>query len=190
MHLRFRKAAVVLVLATVAGQAMAASPADLAIADPALKGAKTLKVSSPKIAPGAPIPEVYSSYGQGVSPPLAWSKAPYASRSFALIIEDPDAPLPMPFIHWMMWNIPLQTTHVDQGSVPAGAEQGKLMFVGKVGYMGPKPPAGPAHHYHFEVFALDRSLDLASGAERQALLDAMKGHVLASGEFVGTYSKP
>ncbi len=64
------------------------------------------------------------------------------------------------------------------------------MFVGKVGYMGPKPPAGPAHHYHFEVFALDRSLDLASGAERQALLDAMKGHVLASGEFVGTYSKP
>ena len=74
MHLRFRKAAVVLVLATVAGQAMAASPADLAIADPALKGAKTLKVSSPKIAPGAPIPEVYSSYGQGVSPPLAWSK--------------------------------------------------------------------------------------------------------------------
>ncbi len=190
MQSRLRGVVIALAAMALATPALAASSASLAIANPDLKGAKTLKVSSPKIAPGGAIAEVYSGYGQSVSPPLVWSKGPYGSRDFVLIIEDPDAPMAIPFIHWMVWNIPLTTTRVAEGAVPAGGVQGKLMFVGKVGYMGPRPPAGPAHHYHFEIFALDRSLDLAAGAERAALLDAMKGHVLASGEFVGTYSKP
>ena len=190
MQSRLRGVAIALAAMAIATPVLAATSAGLAIANPDLKGPKTLKVSSPKIAPGAAIAELYSGYSQSVSPPLAWSKGPYGSRSFVLIIEDPDAPLPMPFIHWMVWDIPLATTSVAQGAIPAGGVQGKLMFVGKVGYMGPRPPAGPAHHYHFEVFALDRSLELAAGAERTALLDAMKGHVLASGELVGTYSKP
>ena len=190
MQSRLRGVVIALAAMALATPALAASSASLAIANPDLKGAKTLKVSSPKIAPSGAIAEIYSGYSQSVSPPLVWSKGAYGSRDFVLIIEDPDAPMAIPFIHWMVWNIPLTTTRVAEGAVPAGGVQGKLMFVGKVGYMGPRPPAGPAHHYHFEIFALDRSLDLAAGAERAALLDAMKGHVLASGEFVGTYSKP
>ncbi len=190
MPLHLKAAGLALVVAALAAPAMAATVAGLAIADPALKAAKTLKVSSPNIAPSGAIPEIYSGYSQSVSPPLVWSKGPYGTRDFAVIVEDPDAPLPAPFVHWMVWNIPLAANRLDQGAVPQGAEQGKLMFVGKVGYMGPRPPAGPAHHYHFQVFALDQPLELASGAERPALIDAMKGHVLASGELVGTYGKP
>ena len=190
MQTLMRYVAFAAVAVAIAAPALAAPAKTLAIAEPALKGTRALKVSSPRIPSGGAIPEEFTSYGASISPPLAWSKGPYGSRAFALIIEDPDAPLPLPFTHWMVWNIPAGVPRLDQGAVPVEAVQGKLMFVGKVGYMGPRPPPGPAHHYHFEVFALDRPLDLASGAERAALLDAMKGHVLASGEFVGLYSKP
>ena len=176
-------------LAALASPALAASPADLAIADPGLKAAKTLKVSSPAFAPGAPIPLLYSSYGKSVSPPLAWSKGPYGTRAFALIVEDPDAPLPTPFVHWLAWNIPGNTGRLAEAAVPAGVLQGKLMFVGTVGYMGPRPPPGAPHHYHFQVFALDHDPGLAEGADRDALKAAMKGHVLASGELVATYQQ-
>ena len=172
-----------------ASTAWSASTAGLAIADAGLKGAKTLAVSSPQIPSGGAIPELYSAYGKGLSPPLAWGKGPYGTRSFALIVEDPDAPLPTPFVHWMVWNIPVATTSVAEGAVPAGARQGKLMFVGTVGYMGPRPPDPAPHHYHFQVFALDKDLDLPAGAERAALAEAMKGHVLASGELVAAYQK-
>ena len=177
------------VAALAASRACAATTAGLAIADPGLKAAQVLKVSSQKIPPGGPIPQAYSADGQGVSPPLAWSKGPFGSRSFALIVEDPDAPLPTPFVHWMVWNIPAGVTAASQGAVPAGAVQGKLMFVGTVGYMGPRPPDASPHHYHFQVFALDRTIDLPAGAERPALVEAMKGHVLASGELVAAYQK-
>jgi Raf kinase inhibitor-like YbhB/YbcL family protein len=167
----------------------AATTAGLAIADPGLKAAKTLAVSSPKITSGGAIPDEYSSYGKSVSPPLAWGKGPYGTRSFALILEDPDAPMPTPFVHWVVWNIPAGVGQAAEGAVPAGAEQGKLMFVNTTGYFGPHPPAGPAHHYHFQVFALDRTLDAPAGADRGAVVAAMKGHVLASGELVATYQK-
>lgn len=170
--------------------ARAASIAGLASADPGLKGRGTLAVSSPRIAAGGAIPDVYSSYGPSVSPPLVWSKGPPGARSYALIVEDPDAPMPTPFVHWMVWNLPAGVTTLAEGAVPAGARQGKLMFVGKTGYMGPRPPAGGPHHYHFQVFALDRMLDLPDGAERPQLADAMKGHVLASGELIATFQKP
>ena len=176
-------------VALVAFPAMAASTAQLSIADPGLKGAKTLTVSSPAFEPGGAIPLVYSSYGKSVSPPLAWSKGPYGTRGFALIVEDPDAPTPTPFIHWMAWNIPLGVNRIAEGVVPAGVLQGKLMFVGTVGYMGPRPPPGGPHHYHFQVFALDRDPALPEGADREALKTAMKGHVLASGELVATYQQ-
>ena len=188
MRLAARIAAMGLAVLAASG-ACAATTAGLAIADPGLKAAQALKVSSPKIPPGGPIPQEYSAYGQSISPPLAWSKGPYGSRSFALIVEDPDAPLPTPFVHWIVWNIPGGVTALAQGAVPAGAAQGKLMFVGTVGYMGPRPPDASPHHYHFQVFALDRTLDLPSGAERAALVDVMRGHVLASGELVAAYQK-
>jgi len=173
-----------------ATSACAATNAGLAIADPGLKGAKALTVSSPAIAVNGSIPQAYSAYGKGVSPPLAWGKGPYGTRSFAVIVEDPDAPIAVPFVHWMVWNIPAGTTSLAEGAVPPGARQGKLMFVGTVGYMGPRPPDPSPHHYHFQVFALDAVPDLPAGAERAALAAAMKGHVLASGELVATYQKP
>jgi len=176
-----------LALTAVAGSACAASDSGLAIADPGLTAPGKLKVSSPAIAPGGAVPVRYTADGEGVSPPLAWTGAPSGAKSVALIVEDPDAPLPQPFVHWMVWDIPAGTASIAEGSAPAGAHQGKLMFVGKVGYMGPKPPPGGPHHYHFQVFALDRPVGLADGAERAALVGAMKGHVLASGELVGTY---
>jgi Raf kinase inhibitor-like YbhB/YbcL family protein len=169
--------------------AQAASPSGLAIADPALKAAKPLAVSSPKFAADGVIPDDYSSYGKSVSPPLAWGKGPYGTKSFALILEDPDAPTPVPFQHWLIWNIPATVTKIAEGAPPTSAAEGKLMIVNRTGYMGPRPPPGPAHHYHFQVFALDRPLELAAGADRGALVDAMKGHVLAAGELIATYQK-
>ena len=170
-------------------QAQAASTTGLAIADPGLKAARRLEVSSSKIASGRQIPERYTSYGESISPPLKWGKGPYGTRSFAVLVEDPDAPTPTPFQHWLIWNIPASDHRLAEGAPPASAQQGKLMLVNRVGYMGPRPPPGPAHHYHFQVFALDRSLDLESGADRDALVDAMKGHVLASGELVASFAK-
>lgn len=171
-----------------ASAALAASPAALAIAAPGLQGKVRLEVSSPRISPGGEVPEAFTAYGQDISPPLAWRGTPAGTRSLAVIIEDPDAPTSTPFPHWMVWNIPPSATGVSQGAAPAGAQEGKLL-VGKIGYMGPRPPPGPAHHYHFEVFALDQKLDLKSGADRSALIAAMKGHVLASGELVALFHK-
>lgn len=185
--MRFAPLLAALALATLAGSAQAGSDKDLAIHDPGLKAAARLRVTSPAIAPGGAIPQRFTADGQGVSPPLAWTVAPAATRAFALIIEDPDAPTPQPFVHWMVWDIPARTASVPEGTVPAGARQGKLMYVGKVGYMGPRPPSGGPHHYHFQIFALDRPIGLADGADRAALTGAMKGHVLASGELVATY---
>ena len=176
--------------AAVAAPALASPLSDLAIADPGLKAAGALRVSSPQIAPGGAIPQVYSSYGRSLSPPLHWSRGPAGTKSYALIIEDPDAGSPTPFIHWMMWNVPAGVTTLAESAVPAGAAQGKLMFVGTVGYMGPHPPPGGPHHYHIQVFALDRALDLPDGTERAQLVGAMSGHVLASGELVGVFKAP
>ena len=176
-------------VAVAAGAALADTASGLAIRDPALQAKAQLKVSASAFAPGGPIPLKYTSYGESLSPPVSWSGAPKGTRSFALIIEDPDASTPQPFIHWMIWNIPGAATGLAEGKLPDGARQGKLMYVGKVGYMGPRPPPGGPHHYHVQVFALDQAPDAADGAERPALLAALKGHVLASGETVGVYQK-
>jgi Raf kinase inhibitor-like YbhB/YbcL family protein len=175
--------------AALAAPAIEDSLGGLAISQLPPPAKKALTVSSPKIPSGGAIPDAYSSYGKSVSPPLAWSKGPYGTRSFAIVLEDPDAPTPVPFQHWLVWNIPGTTTGLAEGVLPAGAEQGSLMILNKAAYFGPRPPPGPAHHYHFQVFALDRQLDLKPGSDRGALADAMKGHVLASGELVATYQK-
>lgn len=160
----------------------------VAIASAALKGKAALQVTSPVLNSGQPIPDAYTSYGANTSPPLAWRGAPKATRSFALLLEDPDAPMASPFVHWVVWNIPASAHDFAEGKAPAGAVEGK-MGIGRPGFMGPRPPAGPAHHYHFQVFALDRALDLAAGSDAKALETAMAGHVMASGELVATYQK-
>lgn len=155
-----------------------------------------LEVSSPAFQAGQAIPEPYGQEGERFSPALTWKGAPSGTRSFVVILEDPDAKEPRPFVHWTLYNLPATTTRLAE-SIPAlpqlpdleKARQGRNSR-GTVGYTGPRPPLGdPPHHYHFQVFALDAPLTVTPGADRAALLTAMKAHVLASGEVVGTFQR-
>lgn len=160
---------------------------------PTGKAAKIDVVSSAFEA-NAPIPMAYTEYGQSVSPPLDWN-AVSGAKSYALITEDPDGAM-KPVVHWVAWNIPAGTTQFQSGLSEQdrlideglkGTMQGRVSR-GSVGYYGPRPPVGdPDHHYHFQVLALDRTLDLPLGASRDDLLAAAKGHVIGRGELVGTF---
>lgn len=160
---------------------------------PEARAKDTLAVSSKSI--HGRIPETHSEYADGVSPQIAWNKVEGA-KSYALILEDPDAKNIKPFVHWVAYNIPGNLTSLPEGlqeqsrlTEPEGVLQGRTSR-GSVGYFGPRPPVGDApHHYHFQVFALDRELDVPPGAERDDVLKAMEGHVLAAGEIVGTYQQ-
>ncbi|EMD83449.1 YbhB/YbcL family Raf kinase inhibitor-like protein [Pacificimonas flava] len=139
----------------------------------------------------------FSAYGQDVSPGLAWSGVPTGTQSLALLMEDPDAPAGHPFVHWVAWNIAPDLAELP-GAVPPVPQVPDLMTLrqgrntrGSIGYFGPRPPVGDeAHRYHFQLFALDTVLDIVPGSNREDLLAAMEGHVLASGELVGTYAQP
>jgi Raf kinase inhibitor-like YbhB/YbcL family protein len=143
-----------------------------------------IQLTSPAFAAGGAIPPRYSAEGGNHSPPLAWTETADA-HSYALILRDPDAPSGT-FTHWLVWNIP-----GSAGSLPedgfAGMVQGLNDGRG-VGYFGPMPPYG-LHHYHFQLFALDAPLALPVGADLTRLTAAMRGHVLAKGELVGTFRK-
>ncbi|AWL05091.1 YbhB/YbcL family Raf kinase inhibitor-like protein [Massilia oculi] len=154
-----------------------------------------LSVTSSSFGANAMMHERYTEYADGVSPALSW-KAVAGAKSYAVIMEDPDARPVTPFVHWVMWNIPATITSVPEGvqeqprlSDPDGVLQGRTTR-GAPGYYGPKPPAGEAaHRYHFQVYALDTMLDVPFGADRDQVLAAMKGHVLAKGEIVGKYGQ-
>jgi Raf kinase inhibitor-like YbhB/YbcL family protein len=144
-----------------------------------------------------PIPGQYAKEGQNASPALEWSSAPEGTKSFVVIVDDPDAAKPKPFTHWLAYDIPAVTLKLREGipgtlllQEPKVMKQGPNSS-GSIGYTGPNPPVGePAHHYHFQVFALDvETLGLEPGAKRDAVLTAMEGHVLAQGETVGTYER-
>lgn len=164
----------------------------LALVRPETQAGAALAVSSSVLEAGQAIPAKYSEYADGVSPPLRWSAVDGAT-TYALMLEDPDAKQVKPFAHWLAWNIPAATTELPEGlqePLPEGAREG-ANDRGSPGYFGPRPPQGdPPHHYHFQVFALDRPLDLPPGAGRDQLLSAMRGHVLAKGELVATYQQP
>ena len=150
--------------------------------------AATITVSSSAFAPGAAIPARYTCSGADVSPPVSWSGAPGEAKSAALTVIDPDAP-GRPFTHWVLFNIPAGTTDLPEGGpLPSGSVEGRNDF-GSTGYRGPCPPPGSRHHYHLKVYALDTMLSLRSGATESAFEDAIKGHVLASGELVGTFKR-
>ena len=144
-----------------------------------------MKISSPAFQEGGTIPEEFSKNGQNVNPELRIEGAPAEAKSLVLIVDDPDAPVGL-FTHWLIWNISPQTNSVAEGSAPKGM-QGTNDF-GKLGYRGPCPPPG-THRYSFKIFALDRELDLRSGAKRSQVDAAMKGHVIAQGELVGRYAR-
>ncbi len=160
----------------------------------------SLRLTSEAFANNEAIPKRFTADGEDLSPPLAWSGAPQGVKEYALICDDPDAPTDQPWVHWVLYKIPPDTTSLPGGlgkhailEKPSGARQGKNSWPKgqTIGYRGPAPPPGHGtHHYHFKLRALDTELDLAPGADKDQLLAAMKGHILASAELVGTYSRP
>ena len=150
------------------------------------------RLNSPAFNSGAPIPTDFSCTAGDHSPALAWSGAPAGTKSFALIVEDPDAPMGT-FVHWVVFNLPADASGIaaDAPKTPQladGATQGSN-GMGAVGYKGPCPPPGKTHHYHFELFALDTTLDVPSAADAASLRAAMQNHVKASAELVGTFER-
>jgi len=149
-----------------------------------------MNITSSDFAEGAAIPRQHTGDGENVSPALHWTGVPASARELALIVDDPDAPRPAPWVHWVLYKIPTSLTGLPQGASGAGARPKAPMREGRgdggVGYRGPAPPRGHGvHHYHFELYALDAP----AGATKEELLAAMKGHVLAEVETVGTYER-
>lgn len=180
-------------------QAARGSNVPLALRRPEARasGSQRLTVSAPAFRANAAIPRDHSEYGLGISPALGWAAVPGAA-SYAIVMEDPDGSA-KPVVHWVAWNIPAGTTALPAGlnerdRLTGGPLEGMMQGVtsnGTVGWYGPRPPKGDRPHpYHFQVLALDRMIDLPLGATRDQLLAAMKGHVLATGELVGTYAEP
>jgi Raf kinase inhibitor-like YbhB/YbcL family protein len=149
-------------------------------------GGAKMKITSSAFQEGGTIPEKFSKNGQNVNPELRIEGVPAEAKSLVLIVDDPDAPVGL-FTHWLVWSIDPKTSEVAENSVPKGAVQGTNDFPGS-GYDGPQPPSG-THRYYFKIFALDRVLDLKSGAKRRDVDAAMRGHILAQSELMGRYSK-
>jgi len=151
-----------------------------------------ISIASTAFSDGQPIPDKYTCTGQDVSPPLAWSGAPTGTKSFALIADDPDAPMGT-WVHWVIYNLPPAVTGLAESTPPSlelpnGSKQGVNDF-SNIGYGGPCPPSGKPHRYFFKLYALDIALNLKSGATKKQLLKAMTGHVLAEGQLTGTYQR-
>jgi Raf kinase inhibitor-like YbhB/YbcL family protein len=166
--------------------ALAASK-PLAITRVKSKGA-VMVVSSQVFSDGGQIPDVYTAFGRGVTPPVMWTPVPGA-KSYAVVVEDPDAPSATPYVHWVVYDIPPTVTALDDGAqggaLPAGVKQGRTSAGGSA-WDPPRPPAGDKpHHYYVEVFALDTAPQQAG--DLTELERAMAGHVLAEGETVGVY---
>ena len=151
-----------------------------------------MELTSAAFDAGAEIPNGFANDGDDVSPELSWSDAPKGTKCFVLIMHDPDAPRTGGFTHWVVYNIPSQTNHIEenvskQEQIPGVGTHGKN-DAGKLGYVGPAPPSG-VHRYFFRLFALDSSLDLGPGATHKQVSAAMRGHILAQAELMGTYEK-
>jgi hypothetical protein len=152
----------------------------------------TLELTSEAFGPQEAIPQRFTCDGEDISPPLSWSAPPDATRSFVLIMDDPDAPMGT-WVHWVLFNVPSDERALPE-NVPAeeqlsdGSLHGKNSW-GRSDYGGPCPPSGSTHRYVFKLYALDTQLDLEAGATKKQVLDAIDGHVLGYGELVGTYSR-
>jgi Raf kinase inhibitor-like YbhB/YbcL family protein len=160
----------------------------LLVPDASLRAAiRTLEVTCTAFHDGADLPRAFTADGGNLPPPIAWSHIPEHARSLALIVEDPDAPSLRPFVHWVAYNVPAAVRSIT--AAPAAARRGRNSKL-EAGYTGAAPPPGHGtHRYHFQLFALDTLLDLPDGAGRSALVQAMRGHVLAWGELSATYRR-
>jgi hypothetical protein len=151
-----------------------------------------MKMESTAFKPGSPIARKYTCQGQNVSPPLEWSGEPAGTRSLALMVEDPDAPAKT-WVHWLIFNLPpgmgvLPENMSKEPSLMNGTRQGSNDF-GETGWDGPCPPSGGPHRYYFHLYALDEVLGLGAKWNKDQLVKAMKGHILAEASLMGTYQK-
>jgi Raf kinase inhibitor-like YbhB/YbcL family protein len=150
------------------------------------------RLSSAAFQHGARMPQEFTCDGPDNSPSLSWTEPPAKTLSFALIVDDPDAPSGL-WVHWVLYDLPANTLALPQAvakdrQLPNGARQGRNDF-GKIGYNGPCPPRGGPHRYFFKLYALDAKTNLKSGATKSELERAIKGHVLAKAELVGRFQR-
>jgi len=151
-----------------------------------------IQITSAAFADGQPIPAKYTCDGNDVSPPLAWTNAPVNTKSFALIADDPDAPMGT-WVHWVLYDLSAITGALPEGveksqHITGNAMQGLNDFH-RLGYDGPCPPSGKPHRYFFKIYALDTMLNLKPGLTKKELLKVTNGHVLAEGQLMGTYQR-
>ncbi len=153
---------------------------------------RMLQLTSSAFEPESNIPAQFSCDGRNISPELSWSAAPGGTKSFALVMHDPDAPIEGGYTHWIVYNIPAAAHHLaenvpNQDRLSDGSMQGKN-DAGKYGYTGPCPPSG-THRYYFRLYALDVELNPAAGSSKASLEKAIHGHVLATAELLGRYKR-
>ncbi|TCK18631.1 PBP family phospholipid-binding protein [Thiogranum longum] len=154
-----------------------------------------LQMHSPAFEDGGEIPSKYTCEGDDVSPALTWEGVPEDAKSLVLIVDDPDAPDPaaprMTWVHWLLYNMPAETSGLPEGvtaaDLPSGTQEG-LNDWKRTGYGGACPPIG-RHRYFHKLYALDTVLEGLNKPTRAQLESAMKGHILAQGQLVGTYQK-
>jgi len=177
-------------IAVVAGIAAAKSP--LTLVSDLAEGPVAFKTSSPSFGNGEEIPRKFTCDGPDASPQLTWAEPPNGTISFALLVDDPDAPVGN-WNHWAIWNIPPASLGLSEAvpknrNLPDGSVQGTNDFR-KIGYNGPCPPAGKPHRYYFKLFALNKKLELGQDAGKRELELAMKGYILAQAEWMGRYQR-
>jgi Raf kinase inhibitor-like YbhB/YbcL family protein len=193
-----------LAMTVIAGGSPAAAAADgNGSAKPAAKSKGgnplTLTITSTAFVQGHPIPKKYTGEGADISPPLAWTGIPDGAKELALICDDPDAPTREPWVHWVLYKISVKTKGTPEGMPrrprpkdPPGTLQGKNSWPDgdTIGYRGPMPPPGHGvHHYYFKLYALDAEVDLGPGLSKNAVLEKIRGHILAEGVLMGTYER-
>ncbi|MFT3892132.1 MAG: YbhB/YbcL family Raf kinase inhibitor-like protein [Anaerolineales bacterium] len=147
----------------------------------------SLQLTSDAFANGQSIPAKYSCIGKNTSPALTWSEPPVGTSSFALIVDDPDAPMGT-WVHWVLYNIPADTRNLPEGLSTQDPLSAGKNSSSHLSYDGPCPPNG-THRYYFKLYALDSAFSLSPGATKDQLLQAMDGHILAQSELMGTFSK-
>jgi len=150
------------------------------------------EMKSPAFAQGKMIQKKYTCDGADVSPPLTWTEPPSGTKGFALIADDPDAPMGT-WVHWVVYDLPVGARQLAEGvpkqeTLPDGTKQGSNDFR-RIGYGGPCPPTGPVHRYFFKLYAVDKKIGLPPGATKQQVLEAIKDHTLGQAELIGTYQR-
>ena len=156
------------------------------------QGQAKMEIKSPAFQSGAEIPRQHACDGADASPRLVWEGAPAGAKAFALIADDPDAPVGT-WVHWVLYDLPPTTSRLpedlDKSQFVLGSAKQGLNDFRRLGYGGPCPPPGKPHRYFFKLYALDAMLDLQPGATKKDLLNAMEGHVVGEGQVMGTYQR-